>query len=164
MLEAWGTVTGATGVPEGLHAGLVLTSFGFGLRHGIDWDHIAAIADLTSGEDRPRRSLRLASTYALGHALVVFVLGLGAIAFAERLPDGVDVVMERFVGATLLLMGGYVIYGLIRFGRDFWLRSRWMLVADGLARITRRRGQSATPALLPTGTVESEAGHRRPRS
>lgn len=27
--------------------GLFLTALGLGLRHGIDWDHIAAIADLT---------------------------------------------------------------------------------------------------------------------
>jgi len=28
--------------------GLILTALGFGLRHGIDWDHIAAIADISS--------------------------------------------------------------------------------------------------------------------
>lgn len=28
--------------------GLVATTFAFGLRHGIDWDHIAAITDITS--------------------------------------------------------------------------------------------------------------------
>ncbi|MBI3595547.1 MAG: High-affinity nickel-transporter, partial [Nitrospirae bacterium] len=31
------------------HLGVVLlTTFLYGIRHGIDWDHIAAITDITS--------------------------------------------------------------------------------------------------------------------
>src|SRR5438067_3028910 len=124
---------GGTGVlllaasTEGLRAGLVATAFGFGFRHGIDWDHIAALTDITGSQDTPRRSLHLATLYALGHALVVFVLGSAAIVLAEQLPSGVDAVMERVVGATLILLGVYVFGSLVRHGRDFRMRSRWML-------------------------------------
>ena len=55
-----------------------------------------------------------ATLYALGHALVVFLLGFAAIVLAQRLPDGVDAVMKRLVGATLVVLGCYVFYALAR--------------------------------------------------
>ena len=116
------------GVHNAFHVGLVLTAFGFGFRHGIDWDHIAALTDITSSQEEPRRSMWFATLYALGHALVVFVLGFAAIVLAQRLPEGVDAVMERFVGATLVILGCYVFYALARHGREFRMRSRWMLM------------------------------------
>jgi len=72
--------------------------------------------------------------YALGHALVVLALGVAAIVAAERLPSSIDGAMERVVGATLLMLGVYVIMSLIRHGRDFRMRSRWMLVFSGVRR------------------------------
>jgi len=65
-----------------------------------------------------------ATLYALGHALVVFTLGFAAIALSANLPKSVDGVMERFVGATLIVLGLYVFYALVRHGRDFRMRSR----------------------------------------
>jgi len=117
--------------------GLAVTAFGFGFRHGIDWDHIAALTDITGSQEEGRRSMVLATMYALGHGLVVFILGVAAIALAERLPSSVDSAMERVVGATLLILGIYVIVSLIRHGRDFRMRSRWMLVFSGVRRGVR---------------------------
>ena len=48
--------------------GLLLTAFGFGFRHGIDWDHLAALTDITGTERTPRRSMVLATLCAAGHA------------------------------------------------------------------------------------------------
>src|SRR6266480_3861559 len=122
----------------GLGIGVAATTFGFGFRHGIDWDHLAALTDLTSSQSSVRRSMRLATLYALGHSFVVFVLGVVAILFAEELPASVDDVMGRVVGGTLILLGAYVFYGLVRHGRDFRMRSRWMMVFSGVARLRRR--------------------------
>jgi high-affinity nickel-transport protein len=124
-------------IPEALHAGLLLTAFGFGFRHGIDWDHLAAIGDITGSQQNPRRSMTLATLYAVGHAVVVFALGLAAIVLADRLPASVDATMERFVGATLVLLGAYVFVALLRQGRDFRMRSRWMLLISGMRRGVR---------------------------
>ncbi len=148
-----------------------------GLRHGIDWDHIAAITDITSStaptvelerEERAplpsssrmqlatglgsgaaaavapaaappaerrarrgeevRRGFFLSTMYALGHASLVVALGLLAIWASALLPDWIDPIMERIVGVTLLLLGCWIIYALARYGRDFRLRSRWMVV------------------------------------
>lgn len=131
------------------HAGLVVTALAFGFRHGIDWDHIAALTDITSSQDEPRRSIWFATLYALGHALVVFMLGVGAIVLAERLPPAVDTVMERIVGATLIILAIYVFTTLARHGRDFRMRSRWMLLFRG-ARTTVRwmRARVSPPAVV----------------
>lgn len=111
-----------------------MTALGFGFRHGVDWDHIAAITDIAGSQETRRRSMYFATLYALGHGLVVFVLGFIAIALAQTLPASFDASMERIVGITLILLGTYVIYGLIRHGRDFRMRSRWMLVFGGIHR------------------------------
>lgn len=121
--------------------GLIATAFTFGLQHGIDWDHIAAITDITSSQSDARRSFRLAGLYALGHALVVLILGAVAIAFGDLLPESFDATMEKVVGVTLVLLGGYVFYSLIRHGREFRMQSRWMLVLRGVRRLGRRLGR-----------------------
>jgi high-affinity nickel-transport protein len=145
---------------QGIGLGVVVTMFGFGLRHGIDWDHIAAISDITGSQEDGRRSVVLATLYALGHALVVFVLGIAAIAAGGFVPSSLDAAMERVVGVTLLLLGAYVFYSLVRHGRDFRMRSRWMLVFSGarramrwIARAIRRPGG---------GTIEIAHDHEHP--
>src|SRR5881398_948216 len=108
----------ASSAPAGLGFGLVLTALGLGFAHGIDWDHLAAITDITSSQDERRESLLYGTLYALGHALVILMLGALAIVAGDSLPSGVDNVMERVVGVTLLVLGVYVFYSLIRHGRD----------------------------------------------
>jgi high-affinity nickel-transport protein len=135
-------------VGEGISIGLIITALGFGFRHGIDWDHIAALTDLTGSAERPRRSMLLATLYALGHALVVFALGFGAIVLAARLPAGIDGLMERFVGVTLLALGIYVAIALVRQGREFRMRSRWMLLGAGVRRVLRRRTMAPAPIVI----------------
>ena len=201
-------------------AGLYLAALALGVRHGIDWDHIAAITDITSttasvtDEDEswligePGVSLTdeshhsqhathdehghshepsgrlipsahtesaasaagaataVASTavasvppatahpaslpdrlrmhrdaiwygtlYALGHGLVVTLLGVTAIVAAEFLPSWIDGVMERVVGVTLVFLSAYLFYSIYQYfrgGRQFRIRSRWMLIFAGV--------------------------------
>lgn len=117
--------------PSPMTLGLLLTAFGFGLRHGVDWDHIAAIADLSSTAESRRRGFVLSFIYAVGHGLVVIALGVAAIAFGAALPEGADVWMGRVVGITLIALGAWVLIELVRKGRNFRLRSRWILVIGG---------------------------------
>jgi cytochrome c biogenesis protein CcdA len=112
--------------------GVLGSAFLFGFRHGIDWDHLAAITDITSSQEDRRTSVLYGTIYALGHALVVFVIGTIAILIGEELPAGVDAVMGRVVGFTLILLGVFVFVSLIRHGREFRMRSRWMLVFSGV--------------------------------
>jgi high-affinity nickel permease len=136
-------VLAATGEAFGI--GVLVAAFLFGFRHGIDWDHIAAITDITSSQEERRTALLFGTLYALGHALVVFVIGVFAIALGERLPSGVDDVMERIVGVTLVVLGVFVFVSLIRHGREFRMRSRWMLIFTGV-RNTYRKVRPVRPA------------------
>jgi high-affinity nickel-transport protein len=125
---------------EGLQLGLLLTAYGLGFRHGIDWDHIAAITDIAGSQDEPRRSMVLATMYAAGHAAVVFALGVLAIAAGDLVPESLDSAMGRVVGVTLIALGVWVFVSLVRQGRNFRMRSRWMLVFDWVRGVRRRVG------------------------
>ena len=152
----------AVAADDGFRAGLVLTAFAFGLRHGVDWDHIAAITDITNSQDNPRRSISLATTYAAGHAVVVFALGVVAVLVGDLVPAGVDAAMGRLVGVTLVALGVYVLYALVRHGRDFRMRSRWMLLFSGAARgvrWARRRGRRPTEEIVHEHDHEHDAVH-----
>ena len=174
----------------------LLTAFLLGIRHGIDWDHIAAITDITSttasagmadaaheeqhrsvtgphhghgGAARCRpttrvparrrwrpwprsargrvfgpeqvEAIRLGTLYALGHGAVVIALGIAALSFGALLPEWLDPIMGRIVGLTLVGLGAWVLYSVVRYargGESFRLRSRWMLVFDGVRYSWRR--------------------------
>lgn len=137
-------------------AGLLVTALVLGLRHGVDWDHIAAIADLSGASNDRRRGFRLSFLYALGHAVVVFALGCLAIVAGSAIPDGLDRWMGRIVGLTLMWLGVWVIVELVRHGRDFRLRSRWMLVLDGAFAGFRRVARPAGRRLIE---IEHEHEH-----
>lgn len=122
---------------EGFTIGVALTAFLFGLRHGFDVDHLAAITDITGSTPTARRSLFLSTLYACGHALVVLALGTAAIVAGAKIPAALDSAMGYVVGATLVGLGVYVFYSLVRYGRDMMVRSRWMLVLWGLRRTWR---------------------------
>jgi high-affinity nickel-transport protein len=116
--------------------------------------HVAASAGEVAGEGhvavaavRPRfgqderRALALGTLYAVGHALVVAALGTLALVFGAVLPNWVDPIMGRVVGVTLVLLGAWVfisLYQYARHGHAFRLRSRWMLVFDGVRYAWRR--------------------------
>jgi hypothetical protein len=167
--------------------GVLLTGLVLGIRHGIDWDHIAAITDITStaaaagvaeaahaeqhvtvsgphhGHGGPVEvrahdtgpgavsvapamrgnaatgvrweAIRLGTLYALGHGAVVIALGIAALTFGALLPSWLDPLMGRIVGLTLVGLGLWVLYSVYRYavgGEAFHLRSRWMLVFDGV--------------------------------
>src|SRR4029453_12435639 len=92
----------AAAAGETFGIGVIVSAFLFGFRHGIDWDHIAAITDIAGSQD-DRGTL-----YAVGHALVVFLIGTAAILLGERLPESIDNVMEKIVGVTLIMLGVFV--------------------------------------------------------
>lgn len=80
-----------------------------GSRHGLDYDHIAAITDISSVQARPRDAMRYGLLYVAGHATTVALLGATAVVFRIALPAASDRWAERLVGATLLVLGFYVL-------------------------------------------------------
>ncbi len=93
---------------------LSLTAFSImiGFRHGMDSDHVAAIADMVGSEKQRGRQLKMGVTYALGHGAIVMVIGLIAIFWGARLPEHVLQMLEFMVGASLLVLGSYILYSI----------------------------------------------------
>jgi high-affinity nickel-transport protein len=114
---------------------LLGASYLLGLRHGFDWDHIAAITDITSSQDTTKSGLWYSTLYALGHGFVVIILGAILILSGIAIPDRIETLMERFVGATLVFLGIWVFVSLARHGAEFRLRSRWMLMFQWVHRM-----------------------------
>ena len=85
-----------------------------GFRHGLDYDHIAAITDISSVQSRPKDAMRFGLLYVAGHATTVAVLGTAAVAFRMALPPASDLWAERLVGLTLLALGFYVLLTFFR--------------------------------------------------
>ena len=118
-------------------------AFVMGFRHGIDWDHVAAIIDIvgttaigkTDQEGAQaavrKRTLGLSSLYALGHASAVLVLASIASVLCNVLPVACERSTEMLVGWTLILFGLWVAFSLYQYLRgqeDQILAGRWQLL------------------------------------
>lgn len=144
-----------------LEPGLLVGAFLFGMRHGLDVDHLAAIADIAGVAGRIRRSVFLSTIYALGHAAVVAALGVAAIAWGRYLPPALDRFMERFVGATLILLGVYLAYSIATRGSGARVVSRWGLLTSG-ARWMRRKERGDLIVIEHEHKHETDGHHLSP--
>lgn len=127
-----------------------ILTLGFGLavgiRHGIDLDHIAAITDITGSQNKDSFALKLAILYAFGHGIAVIALGLIVLVIGQTLPDSLDTVFGKIVGITLILLGIYVLFSIVRDGISFKLKSRWMLIFDLLYHHPKIKEEKYSPA------------------
>jgi hypothetical protein len=87
----------------------LLSAAVLGFRHGLDYDHIAAITDISSVQAKVRDAMKFGLLYVAGHATTIAALGTAAIAFRLSLPAASDRWAERLVGITLLVLGFYVL-------------------------------------------------------
>ncbi|HEY9246094.1 MAG TPA: hypothetical protein VIO11_04530 [Candidatus Methanoperedens sp.] len=76
---------------------LLLTALITGIRHGVDWDHIAAISDITSTQNEAGTGIFMSFLYGLGHASVVASIAIGFLFTGFALPQGTDRIMEIIV-------------------------------------------------------------------
>jgi ABC-type nickel/cobalt efflux system permease component RcnA len=121
----------------GLEIGLVATALALGFRHGFDWDHLAALSDIAASQQSRRRSMMLATLYALGHVAVAFAIGAAVILASAHLPESVGEFMERLVGVTLVALGVWVIASTVRNGQSTRMPSRGALLVAALGRLRR---------------------------
>ncbi len=109
--------------PVNLRLALVSLA-GLGFRHGLDYDHIAAITDISSVQSKARDAMRYGLLYVAGHATTVALLGSAAVVFRIALPTASDRWAERLVGITLLVLGIYVLGTFFRPSTHSHLRPR----------------------------------------
>jgi high-affinity nickel permease len=108
----------------------LLSAAVLGFRHGFDYDHIAAITDITSVESSRQRAMRMGLLYALGHAAIVATLGALVLVFQQSIPKSLDNWAERAVGFTLVILGVYVLGTLLREKTEYVPRSRAAILID----------------------------------
>jgi hypothetical protein len=129
---------------DSLNLRLALTSAAMlGFRHGLDYDHIAAISDITSIQSKRSDAMRYGLLYVGGHATTVAILGAAAIVFRISLPPASDRWAERLVGVTLLVLGIYVLGTFFREATHSHARprTRITLLINGLLWIYWRLGR-----------------------
>jgi len=124
-------------LPNTLNLALVSAAV-LGFRHGFDYDHIAAISDITSVEPSRRSGMRMGLVYVLGHAATVAVLGGAVIFFQKSLPARIDSFAERAVGLTLVLLGIYVLGTMFREKDAFVPRSRASILIGAFRWLVRK--------------------------
>jgi high-affinity nickel-transport protein len=119
--------------------GVAALGFVLGARHGLDWDHLTAVADLVGGADqRGRRPLGLAFFYCAGHGLVIVLLGAMVGVLGVHLPGALDRVFEVVVGTTLVLLGLLVLWQIWQQRSSYQYTSRWRLLLSLLQRVWLR--------------------------
>ncbi len=122
-----------------------------GLRHGFDYDHLAAISDITAVQRNWKSGLRLGMTYALGHAFMVAVLGVAVLELHMGLPEGLDHWTERLIGLTLIVLGIGVVAGILRRDahghRHSRIESRLAIAINGILWAAWRIRRLGNPAL-----------------
>jgi high-affinity nickel-transport protein len=111
----------------------LLSAAVLGFRHGLDYDHIAAITDISSMQAKARDAMRFGLLYVGGHATTVALLGVLAVTFRLSLPPSSDRWAERLVGLTLLTLGLYVLGTFFRPStHSHGPRTRITLLVNGL--------------------------------
>src|SRR5579864_4205522 len=106
----------------------LLSAAVLGFRHGFDYDHIAAISDITSVDMDKKHAMKMGLLYVLGHAATVATLGAVVILFQTSLPAAIDNWAERAVGFTLVVLGIYVLGSMFRSGKKAAPKSRIMIL------------------------------------
>lgn len=115
-----------------------------GLRHGFDYDHLAAISDITAVQQSGKQGIRLGIIYALGHAFTVVTLGVLVIMLHISLPARLDGWAERLIGVTLIVLGILVVANLVQHSKkphshsQLLMQSRWALLINGSRHLTWR--------------------------
>lgn len=137
-----------------------------GFRHGFDYDHLAAITDITASQQGGlRRSMAMGFAYILGHAATVAVLASLAILSRLSLPAGFDRWTERLVGLTLVVLGCYVLgsfarllrgghaHGAEESGHHHRLPTRLTVLINGVLWLVWRVRQSFSATPVPRRRV-----------
>ncbi|RXY99872.1 cytochrome c biogenesis protein CcdA [Fictibacillus sp. S7] len=114
-----------------------------GMRHGLDGDHVAAIADMVGSERRRKRQLTLGVMYALGHGAIVFLIGLLSIYVGAKLPEGAQSYLELAVSVTLIILGLIIILSIFQRKKDYEYKSRLMIVMDYIRKLTGSKKETS---------------------
>lgn len=112
----------------------VITSSGFasllGMRHALEPDHIAAVSTLVSHEQSSFRAAWLGVCWGIGHALTLFVVGLGLVLVQSEIPANLADAFEVLVAVMLIGLGMRSVLQAARLGSQgpaYSHKHRWIV-------------------------------------
>jgi len=91
---------------------LFLSGLGLGLIHAFDSDHLVAVSNLSVHRPSLKKTLGYSLHWAIGHGLVLLILGLYASLLGVNIPLLVSHWAELLVGLMLIVLGLWTLYQL----------------------------------------------------
>lgn len=89
---------------------LLGTALMVGAAHTFEADHMAAVSAFVVRRPRIVDALGYGLRWALGHGGVILVVGTALILVRANLPESTGTVLERLVGVSLIVLGGWVFF------------------------------------------------------
>ncbi|MFP6740008.1 MAG: urease accessory protein [Alphaproteobacteria bacterium] len=94
--------------------GVVFLGLLLGMQHALEADHLAAVASIVSNTRNRWHIIRHGAAWGMGHMATLSVFA-GAVVLSRGAVDpGVADGLETVVGVMLIVLGGNVVYRLIR--------------------------------------------------
>lgn len=93
---------------------LLFLGFLIGMRHALEVDHVAAIASLATHHNSMAATVKQGAAWGLGHTITLFIFGSIVIMVDSVIQEKFAHGLEMAVGAMLIVLGGEVIYRVIR--------------------------------------------------
>ena len=89
-------------------------AFGLGMLHALDADHVMAVTGLVAGRRDRRSALRFCLRWAIGHGLVLLLVGSLVFLLGMNIPHSLSHYAEILVGVVLIVIGAIVLINLYR--------------------------------------------------
>lgn len=83
----------------------IIIGFGFGVRHALEADHIAAVSTFASRTSSYRKSILTGIFWGLGHTLIFIIVGFFVLILNFRISEQVSRILELCVGIMLVFLG-----------------------------------------------------------
>lgn len=81
-----------------------------GSLHAFEADHLAAVTSFAVRKPQPVTAMRFGFQWALGHGTSIVLAGALLIFIGLKIPAAATGVMERMVGAVLVLLGAWTVW------------------------------------------------------
>jgi ABC-type nickel/cobalt efflux system permease component RcnA len=85
-----------------------------GMQHAMEADHLAAVSSIVARETDTRRIIRHGVVWGLGHSATLLLFAGAVVLLDLNIGDGLTAALQFAVGAMLVLLGGHVIWRLVR--------------------------------------------------
>lgn len=94
--------------------GILSLSFGLGILHALDADHVIAITGLSCKPADRKTSILYCTNWALGHGGVLLLIGSAVMFLGIAIPQNMSMFAESAIGIVLIIIGLMVLWNIYR--------------------------------------------------